>query len=305
MEGSYNQITTALEQSEMLTKGQPWSNIPSKMNTLFQQASYYWSVICQYRALQSLSRHNFNSAPPDFSDWASAEVWGYDICRMLYQYYCQTEGYASEADFHAYFWDRLLERQKAGVNLRIPEDLREAALSLAKYQASIDRERGYYLTRSQLQKKSKIHKELRKVISNNLQPKLKTCEEAVDAVLSAHTTALIIHFLGQNTDEAAMGLSLLIGLKLIPSLSGGRIEDDKRRTDRLFAPACTCSLRKAQAGINSILTGFAYTVISNRTDMISYWQNWLTLWDTAEKNIEAKTENIRHQLTIPEYCQLS
>ena len=309
MKGSYNQITTALKQSAiaMLTKGQAgtWANIPKKMNTLFQQTAYYWAVICQYRALQLLSRHNFNSAPPDFADWASAEVWGFDICGILYQYYCKSEGYATEADFHARFWDRMLERKKAGVSLMIPESLQEAALSLAKYQATINRQKGYYMTRSQLQKKSKIHRDLRKTISNNLQPEPKTTEEAVDAVLSAHTTALIVHFLRQNTDEAAMGLALLIGLKLIPSLSGGRIEDDKRRTDRLFEPACTCSLRKAQAGIDSILAGFAYTVISNRTDMISYWKKWLNQWDATEKTMEAKIENIRHQLTIPEYCQLS
>ena len=139
---------------------------------------------------------------------------------------------------------------------------------------------------------NRIHKELRSVIRDNLQPELKTYEEAIDAVLSGYTTVKIVHFLEQNTDEAAMSLSLFLGLKLIPSLSDGRIEDDRRRTNRLFEPACTCSLWKAQAGIESILSGYAYADISNRTDMILYWKNWLNQWDTTEKRIALQVAEV-------------
>ena len=292
MTGSYNMLTTALEQSEIKKKGQAWVKIPQRLNTLFRQASYYWSVLTQYNQLKQLSRHNFNSAPPDFEDWASAEIWGYGICDALYQYYCHTSGYISEEAFHASFWEKLTERQKIGTDLRIPQDLQEAALSLAKLQATIDREKGHFLTRSQLREKSRIHKELRSVIRDNLQPELKTYEEAVDAVISGYTTKKIVHFLEQNTDEAAMSLSLFLGLKLIPSLSDGRIEDDRRRTNRLFEPACTCSLRTAQAGIENILIGYAYADISNRTDMILYWKNWLNQWGTTEKRIALQVAEV-------------
>ena len=299
MKGSYELITTAMEQSEIKKKGQAWVKIPQKLNTLFRQASYYWSVLTQYNQLKQLSRHNFNSAPPDFEDWGSAEIWGYGICDALYQYYCHTSGYISEEAFHASFWEKQTERQKIGTDLRIPAKMQKAALSLAKLQATIDREKGYYLTRSQLREKSKIHKELRNVIRNNLQPELKTYEEAVDAVLSEYTTATIVHFLEQNTDEAAMSLSLFLGLKLIPSLSGGRIEDDRRRTNRLFEPACTCSLRKAQAGIESILTGYAYADISNQKETVQYWREWLTQWDTTDSQIKQYTAELRQLLNAP------
>jgi len=293
MKDSYIRIVDAMRHSAVMGVSLPFADVQRQMDSFFRHTADYWSVLCQYNQLKLLSHHRFNSEIPDYSSWTGVEIWGYAICDSLYRHYCRTEKHSSEEAFHADYWDKILERQAAGASLRIPMSMKEAAVSLAVYEKTVFRERMYYMTRLQLKKRRDVHLQMRQILRSNLEPARLPLEEAVDSVISGYATEQILRCLQGNSDRDAMELCLFLGLKIIPSLSGGRIEDDKRRgTCRLFESGCKCSKSKAQAGIDDILSGFAYRDFSSRKEMIQYWKDWLSEWDAADKMLEEQLKDL-------------
>lgn len=287
MNGSYRLITEGMKHSELTHRSLPWADVRKQMDILFQSITYYWSVLCQYRALQMLWRENINSEVPSLTNWSSAEIWGYQFCDTLYQYYRRRKRYSSEDDFHT-CWSEIAERRRVGHDLeqRLSLELQSGIVSLALFENYVCSKKGDCPPRLWLRKRYRVHEELRCILRDNLEPCQKPVEESVDQVLSEYSTYRILAYLNDNTVVAAMSLQLFTGLNIIPSITGDRIEDDKYRSHCLFERSCTCSLNKAQAGIDSILAGYAYAEMTNRIDMIQYWKKWLTECDEANERLK-------------------
>lgn len=295
MQGSYKQITAAMKDSNIMWNYPKIANIPKQMKALFQQVTYYYFVLCQYNELKKLSRHDFNSEIPDLNSWSSAEIWGYVFIEGLLKRYRRMHGFISEDTFHDHYWINVLQKTdvRTEIENKLEKELTNGIHNLARYEERFYHDRGRYADKKWLKKRYELHIKLRKVIGQYLRPQLPAVEEAVDAVLSQYSTDVILYYLDGNTDSEAMGLYLFVGLKLTPALSGGRIEDDCRRMRRLFESSCTCSLKKAQAGIEDILTGYAYTDFRSREDLILWWKSWLAQWEEAEDQIRSYAAKLR------------
>lgn len=296
MKGSYKRIVEAMKDSDITQLSFIWADANRAIDALFRQTTIYWSTIIQYNELKKLSCHNFNSAIPDITCWNTAEVWGYLLLQPLLNYYSKIYERVSEDDFHLALWDKVLRGDAIVSDPGIPSEIKIAAKSLARYETAVFKETGHYMTKIQLKKRYEVHKNLHKAISLNLEIRQKNSEESVDAILSGYSTERIVSCLMSNSEESAMALQLFVGLNLTPALSGDRIEDDRRRNNRLFEPECTCSLKKAQTGIDDILSGYAYTNFSTHKDRIQFWKDWLYKWETADNHIRLEADELRKTL---------
>ena len=87
MEGSYERINKAMQESNIMKNYGNYLKIPDQMNSLYEWITIYWSTICQYNNLTKLDNHKFNSRIPRFTDPGTTHIWGsylyYLILRSL------------------------------------------------------------------------------------------------------------------------------------------------------------------------------------------------------------------------------
>ena len=148
MQGSYERIKEAMQESNIMKNYGNYLKIPDQMNSLFEWITIYWSTICQYNNLTILDNHKFDSRIPRLTDLMTAHIWGaylYGVMLNFYRKKCRGKHRKdvgdrfSEEDFASSYLDRIADEKCLIKELGdIPQETKIGLINLAEETKCVD-----------------------------------------------------------------------------------------------------------------------------------------------------------------------